>query len=88
MEKIFVYLGKTCFPLRLGILNLNPGPASQGLLINMADVPLVVKVTRAELEGKISTREDMYNVLTQACTPLLRQVKFSSRNRPSVPSDL
>ena len=57
-------------------------------MINMADIPLVVKVTRAELEGKISTREDMYNVLTQACTLYLIKVKYFSQNFRSVLSDL
>ena len=33
----------------------------------MADIPLaerVIKISQTELEGKISTRADMYNILT------------------------
>lgn len=36
----------------------------------MADIPLaerVIKISQTELAGKISTRADMYNILTQAC---------------------
>ena len=39
------------------------------VFIKMADIQgeWIIKISRSELEGKISSRMDMYNILTQAC---------------------